>query len=54
MSLRQLGRLTGISYSALSLYENGLRHPSLEAQKAIAKELRISREYLFPSNGRAA
>jgi transcriptional regulator with XRE-family HTH domain len=51
VSLRQLGRLAGVSNPYLSQIERGLRRPSAEILQQIAKGLRISAEQLYVRAG---
>ena len=51
LSLRRLSELAGISNPYLSQIERGLRRPSAEILKQIAKALRISAETLYVQAG---
>ncbi|GAA3889877.1 helix-turn-helix transcriptional regulator [Saccharothrix violaceirubra] len=51
ISLRQLAKLAGVSNPYLSQIERGLRKPSAEILKQIAKGLRISAEALYVEAG---
>ena len=51
LSLRSLSELTGISNPYLSQIERGLRRPSAEILKQIARALRISAETLYVQAG---
>ena len=48
LTLRQFDRLTEISYTLLSRYENGLI-PPLKDRERIAKELGVNPEFLWPT-----
>lgn len=47
LSVRKLSELAGVSNPYLSQIERGLRHPSAEILRDIAKALRISAETLY-------
>lgn len=49
ISLIELSKLTGISKSALSNYENGKRYPNMLQMEIIAKALNIKLNDLFQS-----
>ncbi len=49
MKLEELSRLSGISISALSNYENGLRYPNMKQMEGIAKALGSRIEELYTS-----
>lgn len=51
MSLRRLSEVAGISNPYLSQIERGLRNPSADILKQIAKALRISAESLYIKAG---
>jgi transcriptional regulator with XRE-family HTH domain len=51
MSLRRLSEIAGISNPYLSQIERGLRNPSADILKQIAKALRISAESLYIKAG---
>ncbi len=51
MSLRRLSEIAGISNPYLSQIERGLRNPSADILKQIAKALRISAESLYLKAG---
>ncbi|MBA2338569.1 MAG: helix-turn-helix transcriptional regulator [Acidimicrobiia bacterium] len=51
MSLRKLAETAGISNPYLSQIERGLRHPSAEILKSLARALSISAETLYERAG---
>jgi transcriptional regulator with XRE-family HTH domain len=51
LSLRRMSELAGISNPYLSQIERGLRHPSAEILRQIAKALRIQAETLYVRAG---
>ena len=46
-SVRQLAKLTGISHSAITYYEIGVRNPKREALEAIADAFNVDMDYLL-------
>ena len=46
LTLKQLGKLTGLSEQAISHYENGLRLPKFEIISELAATLEVSVDYL--------
>jgi transcriptional regulator with XRE-family HTH domain len=50
ITLRRLSKMTGISKSALSNYENGSRYPTMLQMELIAKALRETIENLYQSD----
>lgn len=51
MSIRELARMAGVSNPYLSQIERGLRRPSADILRQIAKALEISAEALFVQAG---
>jgi transcriptional regulator with XRE-family HTH domain len=51
LSVRKLSEMAGVSNPYLSQIERGLRHPSAEILRDIAKALRISAETLYVRAG---
>ncbi len=49
ITLDKLSELTGISRSALSNYENGIRYPNMEQMERISKSLGIRIQKLYIS-----
>ncbi|PCF35682.1 hypothetical protein B5C00_01470 [Staphylococcus delphini] len=47
---KELARITGLSTSAISLFENNKSTPSMISAYKIAKALNVSMEKLFPLN----
>ena len=46
LTLKQLGKLTGLSEQAISHYENGIRLPKFEIISELAATLEVSVDYL--------
>ncbi len=53
MSQAQLAALLGISPSAMGMYEQGRREPSLKLVGELARLLRVSTDYLITGNPRS-
>lgn len=47
LTLRQLEKKSGVSFSAINLIENGQRSPTLETLRLLAEALNVSVKDLF-------
>ena len=47
LSLRAVGAICDLSYSAISLYENGLRQPSLRSLRKLERALAVEKGFFL-------
>ncbi|MEG0895639.1 MAG: helix-turn-helix transcriptional regulator, partial [Oscillospiraceae bacterium] len=52
MSMKELGKILGLSESTISLYENGLRQPDYDTLKKISDYFNVSLDYLLDNENK--